>query len=278
MLPMGGANIVLGIQWLGTLGPVTKNHRKLTMEFQSGDCTVRLQGESQLAEAEISNSSLRRLLAKEDVAYFCHLLSDCPVPEPTPSRPKLVLLLERYAYVLAEPRGLPPERTKDHRISLIQGAEPVNVCPYRYPHYLKSKIEKLTSEMLDQGVIQWSINPFSSPVQLVKKKDGSWRFYVDYWSLNAITVCDRFPIPTMDELMDELHGAVVFTKLDLCSSYHQIQVASEDRMKTTFRTHLGHFEFSVLPFRLSNAPTTFQSTMNQFFQPLLRKYVIVFFD
>lgn len=116
VLPMGGANIVLRIQWLGTLGLVTTDHRKLTMEFQSENLAVRLQGESQLAEAEISNSGLRRLLAKEDVAYFFHLRGDCPDLELTQTRPELVAFLDKFADVLAEPWGLPPEWPTDHKI------------------------------------------------------------------------------------------------------------------------------------------------------------------
>jgi hypothetical protein len=192
--------------------------------------------------------------------------------------PEIQSLLSDYVHLFDKPVGLPPSRSADHKIPLVPGAQPVKARPYRYTPQQKDEIEAQVREMLRAGIIQISSSPFASLVLLVRKKDGTWRFCVDYRQLNALTIKHKHPVPIVEELIDELAGVCWFTKLDLASGYHQILLAEGEQHKTAFQTHHGLYEFLVMPFGLTNAPASFQSLMNQIFAPLLRQCVLVFVD
>lgn len=154
-------------------------------------------------------------------------------------------MLEEFHAIFEEPKQLPPHRSHDHQILLKDGAVTVNVKPYRHSVLQKDVMEKMTMELLDSGLIRPNNSYFSSHVVLVKKKkkDGSWRMCIDYRELNKNTVKDRYLIPMIVELLDELNGVVIFSKIDLRSGYHQIRMDPADVYKMTFKTHDGHYEF-----------------------------------
>jgi len=272
LLPISGADLVLGASWLATLGAHISDYSNLSLKFMLNDKFVTLRGEQPKLPAPAQFNHFRRMFHTHAIEeMYClqfhtsRTAHDQFLELPVDMEPKLALLLHTYKEVFAEPRDLTPNRSHTHTIPLLQGSNPVKVRPYRYPFSQKQQIETMVQEMLDTGLIVPSTSPFSSPIILVKKKDGTWRFCTDYRALNAITVKDSFPIPTVDELIDELHGAKIFSKLDLRAGYHQILMQEEDRYKTAFRTHQGLYEWRVMPFGLTNAPATFQALMNNIF-------------
>jgi hypothetical protein len=213
VMPLAGYDMVLGTQWLTTLGPILWDFGGRSLTFQWYGKSVCWQGVPGAA------------------AFPVHTVTATPT--------LLDEMLTSFADTFAEPHGLPPHRSRDHGITLVPGAQPVAVRPYRYPSRHKDELERQCSAMLVQGLIRPSLSVFSSPVLLIKKHDGLWRFCVDYHALNAITIKDAFPIPVVDELLDELHGAKFFTKLDLRSGYHQVRMRADDIAKMAFRTHDG---------------------------------------
>jgi len=175
-------------------------------------------------------------------------------------------------------RAYPPRRHIKHSIPLIAGAQPFRLRPYRYNPSQKDEIEKQVQVLLDNGLIRESTSSFASPVLLVKKKTGDWRMCMDYRKLNALTIQNKYPLPVIDEILDELTGAQWFTSLDMTAGYHQILMNEDDQFKTAFQTHNGHFEYTVMPYGVTGGPATFQQTMNYILAPLLRKGVVVFID
>ncbi|XP_019258307.1 PREDICTED: uncharacterized protein LOC109236562 [Nicotiana attenuata] len=269
VFPVGRYDLVLGALWMKTLGPVTMDYTALTMSFTYQGKFHLLKGVSD--ECKLSSTKAVNKMKGDNVQLF--MLQDSQTPA------IIRELLFQYHDVFAEPTTLPPSRGAfDHSIPLIPGTKPINIRPYRYSSMKKDIIEQLIKDMLQQGVIQYRNSPFASLVVLVGKKDGSWRLCVDYRELNQCTVKDKFPIPIIDDLLDELAGAVIFSIIDLRSGYHQIRMVIEDIPKTAFKTHLGHYEYLVMPFGLTNAPSTFQCLMNHLFQHFIRKFVLVFFD
>ncbi|KAL0551642.1 hypothetical protein IC582_010731 [Cucumis melo] len=174
--------------------------------------------------------------------------------------------------------GLPPHREVEFAIELEPGTVLISRAPYRMAPAELKELKVQLQELLDKGFIRPSVSPWGAPVLFVKKKDGSMRLCIDYRELNKVTVKNRYPLPRIDDLFDQLLGATVFSKIDLRSGYHQLRIKDEDVPKTAFRSRYGHYEFIVMSFGLTNAPAVFMDLMNRVFREFLDTFVIVFID
>jgi hypothetical protein len=166
-------------------------------------------------------------------------------------------------------------REVEFSIDLVPGTKPVSMTPYRMSASELAELKKQLEDLMDKKFIRPSVSPWGAPVLIVRKKDDSMRLCNDFRQLNKVTIKNRYPLPRIDDLMDQLVDARVFSKIDLRSGYHQIKVKDEDKQKTASRTRYGHYEYKVMPFGVSNVPSVF---MNHIFHAFLDSFVVVFID
>jgi hypothetical protein len=258
IIDLNNCEMVLGIQWLSLLGDILCNYKYLWMSFDWQGQRVLLKGENPPKFQSIELKQLSALVKNhQPVAdYLLYSLQLVEVEEDSKVfKPQfqgiadafLQSLLESYQDVFQEPKGLPPLRDHDHRIPLKAGSEAVNLRPYKYSGLQKDSLERMVKEMLDTGIIRTSNSSFASPMILVKKKDSTWRLYVDYRALNKLTIKDKYPIPMIEELLKELVGATIFSKIDLKSGYHQIRMVVGEEFKLHFRLIVAIMNFWLCP-------------------------------
>ena len=278
-----GCDLILGMPWLKAHNP--------RIDWRTHEIHINRNGRGAYAVGPDPTTCIhaRLVSAKQFVRlarqHEAHLAVVRPAETsaatpPPPTHPRTAALLEEFADVFPKklPDGLPPQRAVDHRIELEPGFPPPNRPPYRLSPAEQDVLKTQIQELVEQGFIRPSKSPYGAPVLFVPKKDGGLRMCIDYRALNKGTIKNAYPLPRIDELLDRLHGAKVFSKIDLRSGYHQIRVTDEDIPKTAFRTRYGHFEFLVLSFGLTNAPATFQTLMNDIFRPYLDLFLIVYLD
>jgi hypothetical protein len=280
VLPLQCYDIILGMDWLSSHSPMEIHWQDQWLAFTHDQQRVVLHGQladnstpEQISVCQLYHlDRLNELWCTIELQHIAENQANTSLPQ------EIQDLIKDFASLFDQPTGLPPPRSHCHSIPLIPGATPFRLRPYRYNPAQKDEIERQIAELLQKGMIQPSCSPFASPIILARKKTGDWKLCVDYRRLNALTIKNKYPLPVIDELLDELQGAVWFTSLDLSSGYHQIQMDPKDIPKTAFQTHNGHFEYRVMPYGVTGGPATFQLTMNSVLSPLLRKCVVVFID
>ncbi|GKB43833.1 putative nucleotidyltransferase, ribonuclease H, partial [Tanacetum coccineum] len=275
-LEMSDFDIILGMDWLSEHRATIDCHSKRVIFGDLNNPEFIYHGSRPGKPFKIISALKARTLISHGCEGFLASIKDTSLDGPRlESHP----VVRNFPDVFPdELPGLPPEREVEFTIELIPGAQPISKAPYRMAPVELKELKDQLQELLERGFIRPSVSPWGAPVLFVKKKDGSMRLCIDYRELNRITVRNRYPLPRIDDLFDQLQGAKFFSKIDLRSGYHQLRVKEQDVSKTAFRTRYGHYEFLVMPFGLTNAPAVFMDLMNRVFHEYLDKFVIVFID
>ncbi|KAJ9536443.1 hypothetical protein OSB04_un000378 [Centaurea solstitialis] len=275
-IKIGSFDIIVGMDWMSYHRATICCAEKIVMLALPDGGVLEVYGEKPRRDIKIASyMKMRGHLRKECVAFLAHVIDKKAKGKQIQDIPVVREFPEVFPEELP---GLPPQRQVEFHIDLVPGAGPIAKSPYRLAPSEMQELSNQLQELLDKGFIRPSSSPWGAPVLFVKKKDGSFRMCIDYRELNKITIKNRYPLPRIDDLFDQLQGATYFSKIDLRSGYHQMRVREEDIAKTAFRTRYGHYEFLVMPFGLTNAPAVFMDLMNRVCRPYLDKFVIVFID
>ena len=270
-------DVILGMDWLSKYN-ATIDCRKKKVNFKLlGEEEFEFVSNSKGARVPvISAMKARRLLSSGCIGYLASIVDTSPKQK---LRPEDVPIVKEFLEVFPDDLpGLPPDREIEFEIELLPGTAPISKAPYRMAPAELKELKVQLQELLDKKFIRPSYSPWGAPILFVKKKDGTMKMCIDYRELNKVTIKNKYPLPRIDDLFDQLQGATVFSKIDLRSGYHQLKVRKEDIPKTAFRTRDGHYEFLVMPFGLTNAPAAFMDLMNRVFKDFLDKFVVVFID
>jgi hypothetical protein len=276
ILSLGSYDCLIGMDWLDQYHAILDCRNKaFTCLDEEGNQRV-FQGIPRVVTVrEISAMQLKKCYRKGCQLFATHVGE---TPKDKVSSIEDHGVLKEFEDVFQEVPGLPPKRDIDFSLNLMPGVAPVSKAPYKMSAPELKKLQLQLEGLLKKGYICPSVLPWGSLVLFVKKKDGTLRWCIDFRQLNKVTVKNKYPLLRIDDLFDQLKGAKIFSKIDLRSGYHQVIIKYEDINKIVFRTRYGHYEFTVVPFGLSNAPIVFMSLMNGVFKDHLDKFVTVFLD
>ncbi|KAL0550003.1 hypothetical protein IC582_014499 [Cucumis melo] len=276
VLDMLDFDVILGMDWLAANHASIDCSRKEVTFNPLSMASFKFKGEgSRSLPQVISAIRASKLLSQGTWGILASVVDTRDVDVSLSSEP----VVRDYPDVFPEELpGLPPHREVEFAIELEPGTVPISRAPYRMAPAELKELKMQLQEFLDKGFIRPSVSPWGAPVLFVKKKDGSMRLCIDYRELNKVTVKNKYPLPRIDDLFDQLQGATVFSKIDLRSGYHQLRIKDGDVPKTAFRSRYGHYEFIVMSFGLTNALAVFMDLMNRVFREFLDTFVIVFID